>query len=639
MLQKQVVSNTSAVNEVIGGVLLLVIAVLAFSAIYNFIFPLPDLEVDSHVKLTGYVTNNGSVMLEHIGGEVLTAYRIDIRAENGTLLGSKKYTEEPYWLAIGETICPSSQRLLDEDDKLQVTVVRIDDEQQIIFDGILQGHTIYDSLVEEDENSPYLISSLLTDTTNEDLICFNKTSDGEPINLSFIATSTVFNWKVGEVPILNLLYSFDVNSFSSVYDYSENGHIGTVVGSTWSSSGKSGGAYEFTGDDFIVVPYCFDASTVGDLTIEIWMKTNQSDGTLLSFNRSDYCSLAVSNGKIRWSVTSGSDTEDIVGLIDVNDNIWHHVAVTYSQDEGRLSIFIDGVLDVSLKSFYSGSALGTGSQTSGYIGREKGISVTSGFHSIFVDDFETDKGWSVENDAGLTDGAWERGDPVNNGYGDPPDDYDGSGYCYVTDNGYYNSDVDDGETRLISPLFDFSSYESVQISYAVWYTNNEGYYNTNSDYFYVSISNNNGSSWTTVETIGPSTPIPVQWYEHSFQVEDYIALTSQMRIRFEASDLGRGSIVEAGVDAFEISGILSGGEGNFTGFIDDCRIYKRCLSEEQIYQDYLIGESGDSSISVLVSEETITGQTWVCDVTSINEDEQATTESSNQLSILSYGGG
>ena len=322
----------------------------------------------------------------------------------------------------------------------------------------------------------------------------------------------------------------------------------------------------------------------------------------------------------------------------MDDDTWHHIAVTYNQDEGRLSIFIDGILDVSLKSFYSGSAIGTGSQTTGYIGREKGISVASGYQSIFLDDFETDKGWSVENDGGLTDGAWERGDPVDNDYGDPPDDYDGSGYCYVTDNAYGSSDVDDGITRLISPSFDFSSYDSVQISCAIWYTNNKGY-NANSDYFYVSISDDNGLSWTTVETIGPSTPLPVQWYEYTFLLEDYIALTSQVRIRFEASDLGRGSIVEAGVDAINISGILSGGEGNFTGLIDDCRIYKRCLSEEQIYQNYLIGASGDSSISVLVSEETIIGQTWVCDVTPITENEHATTESSNQLSILSYGGG
>jgi len=638
MLHIKFSHNTFAVNEVVGGVLLLVIAVLAFSAIYNFIFPLPEPEVDSHVKLTGYVTLNGSVILEHIGGEVLTSYRIDVKDDNNDLLGSTTYNEEPYWLAIGETICPSSQRLLDDEDKIHITVVRTDDCEEIVFDGILQGHTVYNESVEGDSNIPYLISSLLTDTTNEDLICFNKTSSGQPINLSFIASSNIYNWKVGGIPILNLLYAFDLNDISIITDYSSNNYTGTVNGPTWFSSGIIGGAYEFAGDDFIVVPYCFDASTIDDLTIELWMKSNESDGTLLSFNRSDYFSLAVSNGKIRWSATSGVDTVDIVGLADVSDDTWHHVLVTYDQDEGSLSIFIDGILDVTTNAFSSGAFLGSGSQINGYIGRENGFTTSSGYQSIFTDDFETDTGWSVENDGSLTDGAWERGDPVDDDRGDPPDDYDGSGYCYLTDNERGNSDVDGGETRLISPVFDLSSYDNVQISFAVWYTNNEGYY-TNNDYFDVSISNNNGSTWTTVATIGPATPTPVQWYEYQFQAEEYIALTSQIRIRFEASDFWGGSVVEAGVDAINITGIISGGECNFTGLIDECKIYKRLLSEEQIYQNYLIGNSGDSSISVLVSEETITGQTWVCDVIPINENEQASIEHSNQLSILSYGGG
>ncbi len=179
------------------------------------------------------------------------------------------------------------------------------------------------------------------------------------------------------------------------------------------------------------------------------------------------------------------------------------------------------------------------------------IGAANGASTIFVDNFETDLGWTVTGDA--LDGWWERGIPAGDGNrGDPTFDYDGSGQCFLTDNVSGDSDVDEGMTSLFSPTID-ASEASVLISYARWYSNDAGSA-PNADEMRVFVSNDNGGSWAAVEVVGPVEQASGGWYKHSFWLEDYVTPSNQIIFRFNASDNGNPSVVEAAVDAVSVTG-------------------------------------------------------------------------------------
>jgi choice-of-anchor B domain-containing protein len=176
---------------------------------------------------------------------------------------------------------------------------------------------------------------------------------------------------------------------------------------------------------------------------------------------------------------------------------------------------------------------------------------------VFHDDMETDAGWSVE-DVDLADGTWERGVPaggdvVPGDRGDPAHDADGSGQCWVTDNAPENSDVDGGPTRLISPAMDLSTGDDPFLSYQRWFTNDDG----DGDRLDVEISDDDGASWTLVESV----PGGIGWQSHTFRVADFVTPTATVRLRFSATDNPNDSVTEAGVDGLQIIAYECTGEG------------------------------------------------------------------------------
>ncbi len=175
--------------------------------------------------------------------------------------------------------------------------------------------------------------------------------------------------------------------------------------------------------------------------------------------------------------------------------------------------------------------------------------------TVLSDTLEADSGWTVGapgDDA--TTGVWTRVDPIGTG-AQPEDDHtpDPGVQCFVTGQGspggaLGEADVDGGATTLRSPVFDLADDADAVVSYWRWYSNTAGAA-PNADVFVVDVSNDGGVTWTNVETVGPAGDgTSGGWIRHAFVVGDVIAPTSQMRLRFIASDEGEGSLVEAAVD-------------------------------------------------------------------------------------------
>ncbi len=175
--------------------------------------------------------------------------------------------------------------------------------------------------------------------------------------------------------------------------------------------------------------------------------------------------------------------------------------------------------------------------------------------TVLEEDFESPVGYTVSGDpAGTDTGRWEVGIPAGGGdRGDPPADFDGSGRCYLTGNAPDNTDVDNGTTILTSPAFDMSAANvEYFLSYARWYSNDFGA-SPNADVFVVEISNDDGANWQELESVGPTGPqVEGGWFHVSHNVAATIEPTAQMRVRFLASDLGAGSVIEAAIDALSI---------------------------------------------------------------------------------------
>ncbi len=166
-------------------------------------------------------------------------------------------------------------------------------------------------------------------------------------------------------------------------------------------------------------------------------------------------------------------------------------------------------------------------------------------------------GWTVISDPSLTTGEWEAIVPMatffNGALANPSQDatQDGS-IAYVTENPPFinapaaDSDVDHGPTYLLSPTIDLDGSDAF-ISFSAWvYNNSIGVH----DILSVQVSNNNGSTWTTVQSLDDTGGA---WGTSGFLVGGYLTPTAQVKVRFGILDIPNDSVTEAAIDDFTVS--------------------------------------------------------------------------------------
>ncbi len=620
-----------AISEVLGGLFLLVIAIVAFVFISEYFLP-NDNDHNTDVEIIVFVNSEGEIVLQHMGGELISSYQVIVYDEDGEVFYTSIITDDDW--EIGEERLPYLQFGLDElklsnDSECMTVIVYLieEDGSKIqIFSGIICGNVEQFPASPSPPSTPtppsygdaMLISSLGDNTTDEDLYCFNYSLDPE-IN----ATSFIYNWNVDNNPITDIFMPFDTNNLIISKDYSGNEYNGSISGSTWTNEGILGGAYSFDGiDDFISIPYCFNGDYIGQISIETWIKTSSDNIVIASYDLEKYWQLSINDGKIVWSTTADDNTVEITGTTNVNDDIWHHIVVVYDFSTGNSEIYIDGELDKSESTHNPGDVLGDGSTPTGYIALGSGSTEDETIFSTSFEYLSEENEWS-KNGYRTTAYWWEwyffdrlASDSITPRTGSFS--IGGSG------------DFDPRYAAYDRNSIDISEYSNVKVS--VWYS----YKNTECAdkiglYYW------DGSNWEAIfEDLCPNIGDGHQldWTYAEAEIPEYI---DDLTLEFWWSTSQWREYVA--IDDLQITGTSDQGVDNFSGLIDDFKIYNRVLSDEQIYQNYLCTKDGLSDKSVIVSDETTVGQIWRCDVTPNDSTQDDITVQSNSLQIIGYGGG
>ncbi|MDY6959519.1 MAG: LamG-like jellyroll fold domain-containing protein, partial [Halobacteriota archaeon] len=187
-------------------------------------------------------------------------------------------------------------------------------------------------------------------------------SNGSTINVDYSLVNTSVANATDGTAFLNwnnsLVGWYRFDNSSDLTDHSGRGNDGTNDGSTYTSSGKFGGARSFDGtNDCINISDSIELDILQEITIEAWINRSSSeiDHAIVEKWRYNPTSdrafvLYVNdvNGEIVFLLSGDGTypeegTGDLVTQNTVSNNAWTHVVAT--SDGTTMKVYIDGVLD------------------------------------------------------------------------------------------------------------------------------------------------------------------------------------------------------------------------------------------------------------------------------------------------------
>ncbi len=161
------------------------------------------------------------------------------------------------------------------------------------------------------------------------------------IFLIILLSLQIFGCMKAEQPEgLMAYWSFDEGR-SDIIDCLPSRYNGNSINPKW-EKGIKGEAFNFTGDNSIKIDNC-DVNLDRMFTIMFWIKTSESadDQILLSKgNENDeghFCLYVQNKGFLKFKA-NGIDT---IGCGVVDDNQWHHVAITYNGED--MKVYLDSL--------------------------------------------------------------------------------------------------------------------------------------------------------------------------------------------------------------------------------------------------------------------------------------------------------